>query len=177
LLAAIRRHIPQLTWAIYPRSITTPTPIIAGRVQDLIASRRRTGVPDLDDEAISAANMDELRTIALLKARPRVVAKRATTLYRARSKAIRLYVLQRANGHCEACGAAAPFVTAGGSPYLEPHHITRLADEGPDHPARVIGLCPNCHRRAQYADDAKAFKRVLRNRASRAEREINRTAV
>tara|TARA_R110000772_G_scaffold222322_2_gene332802 strand:- start:606 stop:920 length:315 start_codon:yes stop_codon:yes gene_type:complete len=30
--------------------------------------------------------------------------------------------------------------------YLEPHHIRRLTDGGPDDPQYVIALCPNCHR-------------------------------
>jgi hypothetical protein len=32
----------------------------------------------------------------------------------------------------QACGAAAPFCTVRGQPYLEPHHIHRLSDGGPD---------------------------------------------
>ena len=44
-----------------------------------------------------------------------------------------------------------------GSPYLEPHHITRLADNGPDHPAKVIALCPNCHRKAHSSQDKLVF--------------------
>jgi hypothetical protein len=60
-LSAIRRHIPRLTWAIYPRSITTPKPEIAARIRALIRHRRRTGLPDLDDESLNEANLDELR--------------------------------------------------------------------------------------------------------------------
>ena len=70
-----------------------------------------------------------------------------------RSEAVRVYVLRRAGGSCEACGEAAPFTTSAGRPYLEPHHTRRVSDGGPDHPAWVVGVCPNCHRRAHYADD------------------------
>lgn len=41
---------------------------------------------------------------------------------------------------------AAPFQRKDGTPYLEPHHIQRLADEGPDHPKWVGAVCPSCHR-------------------------------
>jgi 5-methylcytosine-specific restriction endonuclease McrA len=163
-LATIRRRIPELTWAIYPRSITTPRPEVARKVRSLVANRRRTRMPDLSAEALEAANIDELRRVALLRAARSVSARSSVRLYRARSQAIRLYVLRRANGSCEHCRRDAPFVRADGSPYLEPHHITRLADDGPDHPAKVIGLCPNCHCRAHHAIDAKKFNAGLVSR-------------
>ncbi|PYR06894.1 MAG: HNH endonuclease, partial [Acidobacteria bacterium] len=110
---------------------------------------------------------------ALLRASPKVQARSAQTVYRARSRAIHRYVLCRAEGTCEACGVPAPFTAALGSPYLEPHHIKRLADDGPDHPARVIALCPNCHRRAHYAIDARKFNGSLVEKVSRIEEEMN----
>lgn len=163
-LAAIRRGIPELRWAIYPRSITTPPRQVAARVRALIAGRRKTGLPDLHDEALETASLDELRTVALLSARSVTVAQKRRANYRARSLAIRLYVLRRANGRCEGCRAPAPFRKLDGSPYLEPHHTMQLADDGPDHPARVIALCPNCHRRAHHAEDAKSFNGFLKKR-------------
>ena len=39
---------------------------------------------------------------------------------------------------------------ADGSPYLEPHHIRRLADDGPDHPRWVAAVCPTCHRHIHH---------------------------
>jgi hypothetical protein len=160
-LATIQRRIPGLTWANYPRSITTPPPEMAALVRKLIQERRKTGIPDLDDRALAGANIDELRKAALLKARALATRRERKTVYRVRSRAIHLYVLRRANGRCEGCGAHAPFRKPDGSGYLEPHHTTRLSDEGPDHPANVIGLCPNCHRRAHYAKDAETFNTML----------------
>ena len=163
-LAAIRRGIPDLTWANYPRSITTPEPNVADQIRKLIEDRRKRGVSDLDDDALAKANIDELRSVALLRAEKSATPRRREAIFRARSQAIRRYVLSRANGHCEGCGEPAPFCKADRSPYLEPHHIDRLADDGPDHPARVIGLCPNCHRKAHYSEDADAFNRILKRR-------------
>lgn len=160
-LATIKRGIPGLTWANYPRSITTPSSRIAEQIRNLVKNRRKTGIPDLNDGALEGANIDELRKIALLKARPFATQRERHTIYRARSQAIRLYVLSRANGHCEACGFPAPFQKPDGSYYLEPHHTMRLSDEGPDHPAKVIGLCPNCHRKAHYANCSTAFNARL----------------
>ena len=167
--SAIEHEIPELTWTTYPRSYTTPPPPVAKRIKKLIAKRRKTGLPSLDDTALKEANLDELRKVALLNAQSKVTGKRSKAIYRARSFAIRLYVLNRANGSCEGCRAPAPFHKPDGMPYLEPHHTTRLSDEGPDHPARVIGLCPNCHRRAHYAEDAKQFNDSLKKKLARIE--------
>lgn len=70
-------------------------------------------------------------------------------------------LLRRANGCCEGCSASAPFATPQGRPYLEPHHIRRLSDAGPDHPDFVIALCPNCHRRVHHGADGAEFNTEL----------------
>jgi hypothetical protein len=160
-LTTIRSRLPRLTWAIYPRSITTTTAAVARQIQRLIQQRRVKGTLDLDGNGLASASIEDLRKAALLKARASAPRKVRKTVYRIRSQAIHLYVLRRANGYCEGCGAAAPFRKPDGSDYLEPHHTTRLSDEGPDHPARVIALCPNCHRRAHYAEAAETFNAML----------------
>ena len=78
-----------------------------------------------------------------------------------RSEAIKEYALRRAEGKCEGCGKSAPFLKSDGSPYLEVHHIRRLSDGGPDDPEFVVALCPNCHRRAHYGEDAEDFNCYL----------------
>ena len=60
-------------------------------------------------------------------------------------------VLERADGFCEDCKKKAPFLRSKDStPYLEVHHIIRLADGGRDNLDNAIALCPNCHRKAHY---------------------------
>jgi hypothetical protein len=44
---------------------------------------------------------------------------------------VKAWVLKTARGKCECCQMAAPFVDTDGLPYLEVHHIWRLADGGP----------------------------------------------
>ena len=78
-----------------------------------------------------------------------------------RSAKVRDYVLARAKGVCECCGDAAPFVKKDGSPYLEPHHTTRLADDGPDHPSHVGAVCPTCHRRIHSGEDGDKWNMKL----------------
>ena len=65
---------------------------------------------------------------------------------------------------CEGCGQPAPFITPEGEPYLEVHHLRRLSDGGPDHPAHVAALCPNCHRRCHHAGDARSFNSEVARR-------------
>ena len=78
-----------------------------------------------------------------------------------RSQDVRNYVLARAGGSCEGCRAPAPFARKDGSPYLEPHHIRRLSDGGPDDPSFVIALCPNCHRRVHAGADGETYNSSL----------------
>jgi len=87
-------------------------------------------------------------------------SERKTTTHK-RSTAIKAYALARAEGVCEGCANAAPFITKSGIPYLEVHHIRRLSDGGPDHPKWVIACCPNCHRKAHYSNVADTFNKHL----------------
>ena len=114
------------------------------------------GGQELDQESL-----DELWRKALADSAEYRTPVERRALYRVRSRAVRLYVLRRAAGKCEGCGAVAPFTTGDGKPYLEPHHIRRLTDGGPDDPRWVVGVCPNCHRRAHYSHDASEYNTKL----------------
>lgn len=70
-----------------------------------------------------------------------------------RDPKVRAWVLQRADGKCELCKMAAPFLTDHDEPYLESHHIFLLAQGGPDTPENTAALCPNCHRRIHHGKD------------------------
>ena len=96
---------------------------------------------------------------------------RVTTVY-LRSAAVRAYALTRAGGSCEACLEKAPFLSTAGLPFLEVHHLDRLADGGPDRPERVAGLCPNCHRRCHYGRDGAEYNDRLKERVAAREREL-----
>jgi 5-methylcytosine-specific restriction protein A len=72
-----------------------------------------------------------------------------------RSKAVKDYVLLRSRGECESCHEPAPFKRIDGSPYLEPHHTTRVSDGGLDHPRFVGAICPTCHREIHHGLDGK----------------------
>lgn len=83
------------------------------------------------------------------------------TEYRKRSAEVRRYALLRANGICESCATPAPFLSDDEAPYLEVHHLLRLADDGPDSPTNVAAICPNCHRAVHYASNRLARSAAL----------------
>jgi len=83
-----------------------------------------------------------------------------------RSAAVRLYVLSRAGGVCEACGQPSPFTAASGGPFFEVHQLDRLADTGPGRIDQAAALCPNCHMRSHYGADSTTFNSALRTKVA-----------
>jgi len=123
-----------------------------------------TPIPAEDDVPAGwywSAPLEQVLAAALEPPASDATPKQARRIVRKRSEAVKVFVQRRAHGNCEGCGAAAPFKTADGRPYLEPHHTRRLSDGGPDHPAWVVAVCPTCHRRAHHAVDAKLFNAGL----------------
>ncbi|USJ25294.1 HNH endonuclease [Ensifer adhaerens] len=115
----------------------------------------------VDDTLPVIASLEGLRirAFAAANATPSKIASTATVFERSRD--IRDYVVARGNGRCEGCSNAAPFLRSNGVPYLEPHHIRRLSDGGPDDPRFVIALCPNCHRRVHSGADGSSYNGLL----------------
>jgi 5-methylcytosine-specific restriction enzyme A len=111
----------------------------------------------------SSNDLSELRRRAIAAAKPKAGKRQgAARSYRERSDAVRDYVLARANGKCECCLQDAPFTRSSGAPYLEPHHTHRLADDGPDDPRFVAGICPTCHRRIHHGADGHSVNLKVR---------------
>lgn len=63
------------------------------------------------------------------------------------------WVLNNSKGFCECCNQKAPFNKEDGTPFLEVHHLIRLADGGYDSISNAIALCPNCHRELHYGEN------------------------
>lgn len=86
-----------------------------------------------------------------------------------RSQVVVAYVKERDRHRCRACGWE--LTKRNGGKYIEAAHIIRRAPTeggvaGPDHPDNMIALCPNCHKKFDYGDDA-ARKEVLAEIESR----------
>lgn len=84
-----------------------------------------------------------------------------STVQYARSAQVRAFVYERAKGRCEDCDSPAPFLAAGGRPYLEVHHVHRLSQDGPDTVENAVALCPNCHRAHHLADNSAERQEAL----------------
>lgn len=110
----------------------------------------------------STKRLEELRQAALAAPETKDRVEKQRIAYQ-RAEAIKQYVLARAKGVCEGCEKPAPFRTSKG-PYLECHHLHRLADGGPDHPVNVIALCPNCHRETHLSVNSKLLNEKLKEK-------------
>lgn len=84
-----------------------------------------------------------------------------------RAPKVKAWILQNSNGKCENCDTDAPFFTDDGMPFLETHHVHRLADGGPDTVENTVALCPNCHREFHYGSERGNLVAQLREKISR----------
>lgn len=80
---------------------------------------------------------------------------------------VKAWVLINAKGICENCGIKAPFETSSGIPYLEVHHVKKLADLGPDTPDNAVAVCPNCHRSLHYSHEKSLLVEALYSKIKR----------
>ena len=156
----MRKAIPKSLWAPPHtgmrgyRSVQLP-PEAAVRLRAVREAPHIT-IEALEEEFREAVASCRRRSAAWRNARlaqapkiPRSIAVTVTSFIR--NPEVAAEVLERAAGKCEGCNKAAPFVRASdSSPYLEVHHIVRLADGGEDTVGNAIALCPNCHRKAHY---------------------------
>lgn len=163
-LDAIRTAMPKLRWTNYPMGMKTLSPDEEADVRRLTGRTATEVVPAPPTEEES---LETLHALALKESRARAPVKQSKRNVRTRSFAVHRYVLRRANGVCEGCGSPAPFLKRNNTPYLEPHHIDMLAEDGPDHPSFVIAVCPTCHSRAHHAIDAESYNNTLRDKLSK----------
>ncbi len=100
--------------------------------------------------SISDSSQNRRARLAARKTKPLEILVTATVFDR--DPDVVAEVLLRANGVCETCKRPAPFIRRSDqTPYLEVHHVIRLADGGDDTVANATAICPNCHRAAHYA--------------------------
>lgn len=104
------------------------------------------------------------------QARPRT-SKVLSTVYE-RDPRVKAWVLQAADGKCESCEEPAPFLTHDDFPFLEVHHVHRLADGGSDTVDNAVALCPNCHRALHFARNRAEIAGSLYRRLQRLRRSL-----
>ena len=94
-----------------------------------------------------------------------------TTEQFVRDAAVVAYILKNADGRCECCQGRAPFIKPDGIPFLEVHHLKRLASGGSDTISNAIAVCPNCHRELHYGARAGELVDNVYSRIDRLQRE------
>lgn len=92
--------------------------------------------------------------------------KSIVTLYE-RDSDVKAWLLKNSNGFCECCEASAPFISDLGIPFLEVHHVVRLADMGADNINNAVAVCPNCHRALHHSKDKATLSESLYKKIER----------
>ena len=107
---------------------------------------------ELSEQDISKLSNKELARYTAVKNIKKEPKTTETTVYY-RDPYLKQMVKRIADGKCQFCGKQAPFVDKQGEPYLEAHHVIRLADGGRDEIDNVVAVCPNCHRKVHVLND------------------------
>lgn len=109
-----------------------------------------------------ALSMDiaSLKAAAQARSGKRPNEKEITVKQIARDPYIAEYAKTRANGICQLCGKAAPFLDSNGKPYLESHHVVWLSQGGEDSIENTVDLCPNCHRKMHIVADPRDVEKL-----------------
>jgi hypothetical protein len=81
-----------------------------------------------------------------------------------RDRNLKILVKRLAEGKCQLCKEDAPFEDKNKTPYLEEHHVEKLADGGLDGLGNVVALCPNCHRKVHILEN-DSDKTILKRMA------------
>ncbi len=113
------------------------------------------GISDLenpDPAELTKLSMSELVARSQMISGPHEPKLSQTTVY-FRDAYLKERVKKIADGKCQLCGNNAPFIDKTGEPYLEEHHVKRLADGGTDTIDNVVAICPNCHRKVHILND------------------------
>lgn len=144
---------------------------VAAQIEGLIAEI--TGRAIVPTVAFEIAVRDDLKRKQLSRpsgnANPAVYSSSLTQYQR--DPSVKAWVLKQASGVCECCKKQAPFLGYDGLPYLEAHHVKKLAEKGSDTISNVVAVCPNCHRELHYGADAKILVDMLYHSIDRLRRE------
>jgi 5-methylcytosine-specific restriction protein A len=112
------------------------------------------------DAAVEKLKKSPPKTVPVGNKRPSKTPSVVTQF--ARDPKVVTWILAEAAGICECCSKPAPFTREDGSPFLEVHHILRLADGGEDTVNNAVALCPNCHRELHYGTEKSELAARIR---------------
>jgi 5-methylcytosine-specific restriction endonuclease McrA len=127
------------------------------------------GLEDLDDDTASSYQENLIPASEQSNTtRVRIPVRAEAKISRfERDAAVTKWVLAQAQGQCESCLDEAPFQKDDGTPFLEVHHLKRLADGGSDTKENAIAVCPNCHRALHFASERESMRSDILHRVAR----------
>ena len=134
---------------------------------------------ELTEQEMSKLSDRELARYAAVK-NVKKEPKITETIVHYRDPYLKQMVKRIADGKCQHCGNDAPFIDKHGEPYLESHHVIRLADGGQDTMDNVVAVCPNCHRKLHVLQDSVdviTLKNVAKENKLRLERLLRTTEI
>lgn len=144
----------------YPVGAITKARIRAFREMTAAETPPGTPWPFYDDFALSVDGVEPRPGLPEQGPPPGILQPRevtSTVVTWVRDEAVRAWVLLRAKGRCECCTREAPFLSENGVPFLEVHHLRRLANLGSDRHSNAVAVCPNCHRHLHHGQGADAL--------------------
>lgn len=127
----------------------------------------------MESEEVKAKQLSPERLVVYVKNGKSKKSQKTEAIVYYRSPYVKELVKQIAKGKCQMCGEEAPFYDKDKKPYLEEHHVKRLADSGSDTMNNVVALCPNCHRKVHVLNDV-GDTLVLEEIAEQNERQYQR---
>ncbi|TVP14244.1 HNH endonuclease [Shewanella sp. KCT] len=139
----------------------------AAEIESLISEIEGQNLPEVvefEAQVISYKSKENLSKPDGVK-EPRKTHTQVTSFDR--DPKVKAWILVEASGKCECCGSEAPFTTADGEPFIEIHHLRRLADGGSDTITNAVALCPNCHREIHYGMNRSELKKSMYKKLSR----------
>jgi 5-methylcytosine-specific restriction protein A len=114
-----------------------------------------SGATDLSNASfdIEVASKVKANNIPRPVGNPTPISKKSTVTLYERDRDVKAWLLKFSSGICECCQTKAPFISDLGIPFLEIHHVIRLADGGADSINNAVAVCPNCHRALHHSKD------------------------
>lgn len=116
-----------------------------------LVSNARESIKNIEEKEVIKLSSNELIKRAENSALKESTISEIKVYYR--DPYLKELVKRLAGGKCQYCGKKAPFKDKNGNPYLEEHHVKRLADGGSDEIGNIVAICPNCHRKFHVLND------------------------
>lgn len=144
---------------------------VAGQIEAFILKAEGRTAPPLTAFKIQVHEGVVSKHLAKPSGTEKPVATLTSITQFSRDPSVKAWVLKEANGVCECCDTNAPFLGTDGTPFLEVHHVRKLADQGSDTVSNAVALCPNCHKELHYGQQATVLVENLYSKIGRLIRE------